>query len=99
MSNSRTDVVAAVVFAGGVSAVLIFLAWRKHRSAWTGVVTDKINLPGDNEGTQPTVAVVFRTDTGRTVKLELASANDLLAYEIGQRFQKHPGRTWPVRVT
>ena len=98
MATSRSDIIAAVVVAIGVAATLSFLAWRKHRSAWTGVVADKINIPEDNEGSQPTYAVVFRTDAGGTVKLSLTSAKDLASYEAGQRFQKKPGQKWPVRM-
>ena len=98
MATSRADIISAVVFAAGVTVTLSFLAWRKHRSAWTGTVADKVNLPGDNEGSQPIYAVVFRTDAGRSVQLRVASVKDLEFYEVGQRFEKKPGQTWPVRI-
>jgi hypothetical protein len=99
MANSRSDIVAAVVFVGCVTAILSFFAWRKHQSAWTGVVTGKVNIPEDSEGSQPIYAVVFRTDAGRSVKVRVPSIKDLESYEIGQRFRKKAGQDWPVRVT
>jgi hypothetical protein len=98
MANSRADVISAVVAVGGVVAVVSFLAWRRRQSTWTGVVTGTINLPGDNEGSQPICAVMFRTDAGRSVKLGVASAIDLAAYPVGARYEKKSGQTWPVRI-
>jgi hypothetical protein len=98
MANSRSDIVAAVVFVGCVTAGLSFLAWRRHKSAWTGVVAGRVNIPEDSEGSQPIYAVVFRTDAGRSVKVLVTSVKDLESYEIGQRFEKKAGQNWPVRL-
>ena len=98
MATSRSDIIAAVVFAVGVTAVLSFFAWRKHRSVWTGVVAGQINIPEDGEDSVPVYAVVFRTDTGGKVKLRVASSQDLAAYAIGRRFEKKAGQDWPVQL-
>jgi hypothetical protein len=93
--SKPSEIIGPVLVFVGLTAILSFVSWRRTRSAWRGVVIDKVHVPGDDEGGQPQFFVVFRTDAGKRVKLSVAGQSGLDGYTVGQRVEKKPGQPWP----
>ena len=94
--SKPAEIIGPILVFIGVTALISFVSWRRNRAAWKGVVTEKVSVPGDNEGGQDQFYVLFRTEAGKRVKIAVAGQSGLDGYTIGQRVEKKPGQPWPV---
>lgn len=100
-------ILLTVGFVALVTVLITLYSRRKMASTWTGVVErvrnfQKQDANVDHSSTVPMVAVVFRTDQGRRVKVELEKRRFDAAFpdglEPGDRVEKAAGAWYPARV-
>ena len=104
--NDLQNVLLTVGFVAAVTVVITLYARRKMAQSWGGAVervrTFQRPDPNVDRSFVHKVAVTFRTDQGRRVKIELErSRYDAMfpsGLVAGDRVEKTPGAWFPARV-
>jgi hypothetical protein len=104
--NDLQNVLLTVGFVAAVTVVITLYARRKMADRWSGAVERVRSFqrpdPNSNHSFVHKVAVTFRTDTGRRVKIELERSRYEAAFPdglaAGDRVEKAPGAWFPARV-
>lgn len=104
--NDLQNVLLTVGFVALVTVVITLYSRRKLAQSWSGAVERVRTLqrpdPGVDHSFVHKVAVTFRTDQGRRVRIELERRRFDAAFPrglvAGDRVEKKPGAWFPARV-
>jgi hypothetical protein len=104
--NDLQNVLLTVGFVAAVTVVITLYSRRKLAQSWSGAV-ERVRPfqrpdPNNDHSFVHKVAVTFRTDGGRRVKIELDRSRFDAVFPhglvVGDRVEKTPGVWFPARV-
>lgn len=89
------EIVLTVMFVAAVTALFSYLSYRQKQSSWKGELVDKDKR--QDEDRPDTYHLKFRTDSGKTVKMQVGKAF-YDQYAVGDRFEKSRGDYTPRKI-
>lgn len=90
------ETVLTIIFVAAVTAFFSYLAMKQKKSAWKGILIDK-KIKTDDENSD-SYQLIFKTDEGKKVKVQIATKEGFDQFQVGDRFEKKSGEFFPVKI-
>jgi hypothetical protein len=94
-------IMTTVIVVACLTAFLTYLSYRQKQSSWMGTVIAKHHEPAysdENSSSPEKYKVIFKTDSGRKVTVDLFE-KDYELYQIGDRAEKKSGEYFPEKLS
>lgn len=90
------EIILTIIFVLFVTAIVTYSSFRQKKSAWKGSLIDKKIKEDDESGNS--YKLIFKTDTGKKVKIQVATRKAFDEFKIGDKYEKKSGEYFPFKI-
>lgn len=80
-----------------VTAFFSFISLKQKKSSWKGTLIDK-KVKEDDESGQKFYQLIFKTEEGKKVKVQVTGESAFNKFIIGDKFEKKAGEYFPEKI-